>query len=49
LLDGSSAPLKALLEINGELLEALLLHLAPDVDELALAKLAGRGAGCHLD
>jgi hypothetical protein len=35
----------ALLDINVEPLEASLLHLVPDVGELALAELAGRRAG----
>jgi hypothetical protein len=49
MLDGSSAPVKALLEINGKSLEALLLHLAPNVDELSLAKFVGRQARFHIN
>jgi hypothetical protein len=49
LLDDNNAPIKALHEINGKPLEVSLLHLALDIGELALAELAGRRAGCHLD
>jgi hypothetical protein len=42
LFDGSGAPVKVLLEINGESLEVSLFRLAPDVDNLALAELARR-------
>lgn len=42
MLEGNSAPVKALLEINGELVEASLFRLAPDISELALTELVGR-------
>lgn len=48
LLDGSSAPVNVLLDINGKPFEASLLYLAPDICELSLAKLAVRRAGFHL-
>lgn len=38
-----------MLHINGKPLEASLLHLAPDVDEITLAELARRQVECHLD
>lgn len=44
LFDGSSAPLKVLLEINGESFEVSLFRLAPDIGKLALAELARRQA-----
>jgi hypothetical protein len=49
LIDGSSTPIKALLENNGKPLEASLRHLVLDVGELALAEIAERRVGCHLN
>jgi hypothetical protein len=47
--NSSSTPIKALPKINGESFKVSLLQLAPDVIKLALAKLAGRRARCHIN